>query len=97
MTQELVRIHDIVICGRCFGSIDIEEWWNRFPHPNRSHTCNNCGFLWEPIIIHQENGLPWGKGSLVLADMSMVDNQQYLDYTIDGISFFHACGEDYLH
>lgn len=46
----------IVICGKCFHIMDIEEWLLGFdtpvgscvPHPNRSHCCNHCNYLWEP-------------------------------------------------
>lgn len=46
----------VVFCGKCFHSMDIIEWLGGFetdidnivPHPNCSHTCNNCGYLWEP-------------------------------------------------
>lgn len=46
----------IVICGKCFNIMDINEWLSGFetdvgnfvPHPNSSHRCDYCGFLWEP-------------------------------------------------
>lgn len=54
----------IVICGQCFHAIDIQEWLKGFetsvgncvPHPNSSHRCNHCGYLWEP-----ESGSPGNK------------------------------------
>ena len=46
----------MVFCGKCFHIMDIKEWLGGFetnvgnfvPHPNSSHLCNSCGYLWEP-------------------------------------------------
>ena len=51
----------VVFCGKCLHVMNIKEWLSGFigsivPHPNSSHTCDNCGYLWEP-----SSGIPGDK------------------------------------
>lgn len=38
----------LVYCGHCGSRMNIMEYFEEFPHPNRAHPCNSCSYLWEP-------------------------------------------------
>lgn len=41
-------IYPEVVCGYCGSIMDIKERFSKYPHPDRSHTCDSCCHDWMP-------------------------------------------------